>query len=406
MLSLLILASSLALAGDDNCTQITSYKDFYRCSLKQHPLSEAAKLKAQEGDAYLEQAAQWKNPDLELKTVGGSRAGENVGSTELTVSVPLSQLWTRDAKTDLAKAEQRKSEIEAQDTVLSVKKELIRDLYRLRQIDEEIALAEETLKTFGTIQSQFRGRRARGPEQEITLNLVELATSDYELKKNHLATEKLEIMSRLKGVWGPRFEMKAQYLPPAKDKWPAISSTAKTQHSLEVQKVLAEADKAIAEEKVVQRESWPEVSVGPAIERTTEGPSQFYSYGITLSMNLPLLTWNGGSRKLADARARQARFLADYTEKKSDLENQIHLQKYNSAIESMKKSFRPEELKKRHEKVDNLFRQGLASGAIVIEAHRQLSEYTASQHEHEIAAIESFMEIKTLRGEDIEEILQ
>lgn len=406
MLSSLFLTFSLAVAAGDACESPRDYKTFYACSLKRHPLSEAANLKAQEGEAYLDQAAQWENPSLDMKTVTGTNGGENVGSTEITVAIPLTQLWTRAAKNSLAMADKKKTEIEAMDTLLGVKKDLIRDVYRLRQIEHEAGLIKETLDTFATIQRQFKSRRARGPEQEVTLNLVELATSDYQLKENRLMTERLEIISRMKGIWGADFEIKPEFLPPPHVNWPAIDDKKASSPSLEVQRVLAEAERTIAEKKVVDRQSWPELKIGPAIERTSEGPSQFYQYGVTMSVTLPLLTWNQGSRKLAETRATQARFIADYTKNKSQLESEIHLKKYLAAVSSLKLAFKDTEMTKKHARVESLYKQGLLTGSLVIEAHRQQYEYTVSQHEHENAAIEAFLELKTLRGEDIEEILQ
>lgn len=404
MLSIL-MTLSLVFANDGSCAKIANYKDFYLCSLKKHPLSEVAALKAREGEAYLEQAGQWQNPNLDLKTVSGHSGGEQVGSTELAIAVPLTQIWTRGAKTSLAEAEKKRVEVDAKGLLLGAKKELIRDIYRLRQIQDESLLVDETLKTFGTIQKQIRGRRVKGPEHEVTLSLVELATSDYELKRNHLTTERLEIMSRLKGIWGPSFDVKPQYLPPTKEKWPTITDTQGSSPSLEVQRVLAETEKTIAEKKVIDRESWPELKVGPVIERATEGPNQYYSYGVTVSVTLPVLSWNGGARKLADARADQARFIADYTQKKSQLESEIFLQKYTSAVSSLKAAASWDDIRRKHVRVESLFHQGFLAGSLVIEAHRQLYEYTVSQHEHEHAAIEAFLELKTLRGEEIEEIL-
>lgn len=404
MLSVLLFA--FAFAGETNCNQIANYKDFYQCSLKRHPLSEVANLKTLEGEAFIEQAGQWQNPDLDVKSVAGSKAGEQVGSTELSVAVPVSQLWKKGARMSLAEAEKKRSDLDAKGTLLDVKKSLIKDLYRLGQINHEMELVDETLSAFGTIQRQFRSRKARGPEQEVTLNLVELATSDYELKKNRLVTERLEIVSRFKGIWGADFEVKPELLPARKAKWPTVTLNSGAGQSLEVQRVVADAEAAAAEKKAVDRESWPEVRIGPAVERTTEGPTQYYSYGVTASVTLPILTWNGGSRKLADVRARQARFVADYTQQKSNLESEIHLKQYNAAVASLKAAFGKDELNRKHQRVENLARQGLLAGNLVIEAHRQLFEYTVSQHEHENNAIESFIELQTLRGEDFEEILK
>lgn len=176
--------------------------------------------------------------------------------------------------------------------------------------------------------------------------------------------------------------------------------------SFELQKINIENEKALAEQRLVQKESFPALSIGPVVERNTEGPNQYYSYGINLNMTLPLVSINGGARKLADIKARQTQILADFANKRALPEKEILLQKYKSSVESLRKSSNHTEIKNKHHKIDSLFRQGLASGGLVIEAHRQITGYTESQHEHENAAIDSYLEIKTLNGEGFEEIFQ
>ena len=75
-------------------------------------------------------------------------------------------------------------------------------------------------------------------------------------------------------------------------------------------------------------------------------------------------------------------------------------------MESLLKSAANNDVKRKHDRIDSLFKQGLASGSIVIEAHRQIASYAESQHQHEITALESYLEIQTLSGQNIEEILQ
>lgn len=397
---------NLAQANSPDCNNIKTFKQFYFCTLERHPKFEISKLKFHEGDAIVEKATQWQNPEFGLKSTTGDFAGEKVGSTELEMSFSLSQLWLRDDLKNIAEADKKIATIEAKETLYSVKKELIKNLYRFRQLEAELELVDETITTFDAIKRQFKSRAVRGPEQEITLNLVELATSDYELQKNHLSIEKSEIMSKLKAVWGSDFVLKKEYLPPFRDNWMEISSDKMIGLNFEVQKINAENEKALAEQRLTEKESWPSLSVGPNLTRNTEGPSQYYSYGFNLNMSVPLVSLNSGGRKLANYKAQQARLSADFANKKANSENEILLQKYKSSIESLKKASNQEEIKRKHHKIDSLFKQGLASGGLVIEAHRQITEYTESQHEHENSAIEAFLEIKTLNGESIEEIFQ
>ena len=403
---LAIILGSAAQAAAGACAKTASYLEFYQCTLEKHPRMAIAQEKVREADAVYEKAAQWKNPDLALKSVGGTQGGESVGTTELTVLVPVSQLWTRGAQKSVASAEKRVVEVDAMQTLLDFKKELIRDLYRIRQIEDDLELVNETLEAFSTIQRQLGARKARGPDQEITLNLVQLAGSDYQLRKNHIQVERAEILAKLRAIWGKDFEIKRTQLPPLKDKWPEVKVASGVGQNLAVQKAVAETDRAMAEHSLTRLESLPTLSIGPVMERSTTGPSRSWAYGFALEASLPIFSWNGGARAVAESKTVQAELESAYVIKKFDTEKDILLMKYRTAVDSLTKSSSRSEVKNKHHRVDSFFRQGLASGSLVIEAHRQIVEYQQSQHKHENSAIDSYIDLMTLTGGDIEGILK
>lgn len=401
-----LTTSISAWAAPDYCGSVRNFQEFYQCTLEKHPRMAIAREKTNEADAVYERAAQWKNPDLNVKTVGGKIAGENNGSTEVTVLVPASQLWIRGAQKDMAEAEKRVIEVEAKQTILEFKKEIIGDLIRARQIDESLDVVNETLDAFKTIQGQLNARRARGPDQEITLNLVQLASSDYQLKRNHLVVEKGGILSKFRAIWGHGFELKKEFLPPIRTKWPEVKLASGVGQNLAVQKAVATAEQAAAGYRLTKLETMPAISVGPTMERTTSGPSRSWSFGFTVAASLPIFSFNGGSRAVAKSQAMQAELDSAYAVKKFDFEREILLQRYRSAVESLSVSSSRAELRNKHNRVDSYFRQGLASGGLVIEAHRQIVEYQNSQHEHEDTAVDAYIDLMVLTGGDVEGIIR
>lgn len=399
-----LLMAFLSLSKAHDCKEIKSYKDFYFCTLEKHPKYEISKLRAVEAAASIEKANQWQNPELSLKTISGDKAGERVGSTEIEATISVSQFWIRSSKVKIADVDNRIADIDSRLTVLKIQVEILKDLYRLRQLISEIELVNETLVTYEKIKEQLKSRIVRGPEQEITLNLVELAVSDYMLKRNHLSIEKSEILSKLKAIWGDGFVIKNSYLPPVKRKWPLEFNLAKMSNNFDVQRAVLENERATVDKELVMKETWPDLDLGGIVNRTTEGPSQFMNYGVSLKMSLPLVSFNSGSRRLAQSKIIQSQLLADLSLKKADNDKEILLQRYKSAVSSLSKSISQDDVVKKHNKVDNLFKNGLASGSLIIEAHRQISEYTESQHEHENIAIAALLELKTLNNESLDEV--
>lgn len=390
-----------------SCKTLASTQDLYRCILDSHPHYQAALLSYEVAMASRDQITQLSNPELSIKSISGKNAGENSGSTEVALSFDLTDLFIkRRALSQAGRSEEKFLTVEAQQEEFTSKVQIIRDLYRYRQLFDELDLANEALEAFKKIENQFRARRARGPDQDITLNLVELAQGDYQLKKNHLVVEKFELEAKYKGIFGEKFELKKNWLPSLKVIWPAIELSQISKKTFELQKAEAQQEKSQAEKNIAKADSWPKMKAGPVVERSTDGPTQFNSYGVNLSVSIPIFSQNGGARNLADKNQQKTQLMYEYTLKKEELEKQLLIQKYQSAVESLKKSTSKESLQKKHTQIDGYFKQGLTSGTTVIEAHRQILAFTESQHEHEMVALDTLMSINHLSDKDVGEVLK
>lgn len=390
-----------------DCSVGTTTKSFYECALQRDPTYRSSVLTKRAASASRDAITKWPNPKLEVKSVSGENAGENIGSTEVGLSLSISDLLVkRPALSRSGKAEEKILNIEAEEAEFKAKSQLIRDLFRYRQVSDELELVNEALVTFKKIEQQFKSRSSVGPELEITLNLVELAQGDYQLQKNHLTVEFSELLVKYKGVFGPNFVFKNEWLPKLKEGWPAVNDSTISKKTFELRKLEAEQEKHAAEQSLAVAESWPNIEAGPVIERSTEGPTQVNSVGFNLSVDLPIFNWNGGARNLARANYDRAKLNYEYALKRAELDHELLFQKYTTSVESLKQSTSNESLIKKHAKIDRLFRQGLTSGETVIEAHRQINEFTVSQHEHELVALESLMYIYNLSGIEPSEVLK
>ncbi len=390
-----------------DCTSPANYVEFYLCSLEKHPENSIVQQIDRSADATLQKAKQLENPELSATSRTGNFIGENVGSTELSLTIPLSQyVFGRTSKVLVGESERNSLKVQSREKFFEIKKGLLKDLFRLRQIQTELELASETITTFAQIEKQYRSRRARGPEQEISLSLVTLAQSDYELKKNKLSIEKQDLEARLRIIWGKDFKFLPQWLPPFKKIWPKAQSEFQNEAHFDLQKAIAARDLALAEQKAAQLSSWPQVTFGPLIERTTEGPNSYYQYGLALNVELPIFGFNSGGRALADTNKVRADLEYDKTLKQVQYENSITLRRYQAAVESLERASSRENLAQKHHQIDGFFRQGLATGATVIEAHRQIYEFASSQNEHETEALVSLVELYQLQGKDPVEVLK
>lgn len=403
----IVVSFSLAQAEITNCSAAKSTQVFYACVIEHHPKMQSALLSIEAAQAVSGKITQMPNPELSLSSVQGKNGGENEGSTSLEVSVNLNEsILKRSSLGKLGKAEEKILTVEAQEAIFQVQSQVIKNFYRYRQLLDELDLVIEAIDTFKKIENQFKARRARGPEQSVTLNLVELAQGDYALRKYHLNAEKTVIETEFKGIFGSDFNFKKEWLPPLKVNWPQIKDSDFSKSNFELMKLEAEKDKSEAEKSIAAVDSWPQVSVGPSIERNTSGINQYTAYGFNLTVNLPIFSVNGAGRNFAAKNALKIQKLYEYSTKKAHFENQLLLQKYSSATEALKKTISIDTLKKKHNEIDHLFRQGLAPGSAVIEAHRQISEFRQSQHEHEMEALDALMSLSFLSGKDLSEVLK
>ncbi len=389
------------------CDSSKSSAEFYECLLTVHPEYRAALITRDSAKAMRDRTTQFSNPELSLRTVGGKKAEENMGSTELAASFDVSNLvLKRSAISDLGRSEEKLGNILADEEEFRARSGIIKDLFRYRQIEDELNLVNEALGMFDQIIGQFRSRRVMGPEQQITLNLVELATGEYQLQRNHLNVEKQELDTKYKAIFGSQFQMKKQWIPQLKTNWPQVSLANISGETFELRRAQAESSRASAEKSLATADAFPQVSAGPIWERTTEGPTKYQSMGFGVSVSVPILSWNGGARELAAQNKLKSQIIYDYTVKKENLAKRMIFDKYHSAIEILKKSVTADAVRKKHDRVDSLFRQGLATGATVIEAHRQILAFTESQHEHEITALESYLYLSVLSGVNLFEVFK
>lgn len=401
------LFSSLVQAEDLNCLPVKSVEGLYECIVKNHPEIKGAELSVEAAKSTKDKITQLPNPEVTLSSMQGKNAGESEGSTELGLSIDLTETIVKRASLGkLGRAEEKLLIVNAQESVFQAKAQALKSLYRYRQVIDELDLVTEALETFKKIENQFKARRVRGPEQTVTLNLVELAQGDYELQRNHLNAEKTKIETDFKGVFGEAFILKKEWLPKLKKNWPQISGNELLKETFEVRKFEAEKEKAEAEKSIATVDALPKIAAGPSVQRTTTGQTQYMSYGFNLTVGVPIFSLNGGGRSLAEKNLTRSKYTYEYALKKSDLEKKLLLQRYSSATESLKKAITLESLKKKHDQIDSLFRQGLAAGPTVIEAHRQISEFHKSQHEHEMEALESLMYLNVLSNKEMGEVLK
>ena len=187
-------------------------------------------------------------------------------------------------------------------------------------------------------------------------------------------------------------------MPPKKQDWPIYSRKEPVFKGSEIKLSEAELKNASAELELAQSESWPDLKIGPTIQSQTEGPFTYWTYGFNLTLPLPLFQINGGGRAVARASLMRAEQSLELKKRELSLEQKILLTQYQKSIKALKESVSFAEIERKHKIVERQFARGVISSSLVIEAHRQMVDFTKSQNEQEITALESLLRLRALEG--------
>lgn len=395
-------------ASDAQCASLSSVQDIVGCALQSHPDVKRAEAALSQGDELESQAKQIPNPELDSKATYGKQLGDTVINAEVSIAPIIELGGKRSARVQKARAEQEKTAIELQKVRNDVYISTLLALYRLRQVQSESRLVDEGLSTFSKIQRIFKSRVKLAPEQLVSLNVFQLAEGDYRSRKVLLSTENETIVRSVGVAIGQPFVTSSTVLPKRKSSWPDVSTlTAEGPlNGPRIKAVRADVKTAQAELELAKSAAWPDLKIGPDFELLTEGPFTYQTYGFVLSMPIPLFNVNGGGKAVAYKGLDRAQVDLQASYKELASERSVLVQKFKSATEALKSFDSLADIERKHEDMESLFQRGLVPSSLVIEAHRQILDFTKSQNELELSAMEALLKIYALDGNLLEEKFQ
>ncbi len=270
-------------------------------------------------------------------------------------------------------------------------------LVRLRQLDGELNLVAEALDTFSRIGRQLRSRPRLAPEQEVARSIFELAEADYALKKASLSAERLGLLRGLELSIGSRLPSNAMALPPARERWPDIPK-AEDGVAPELVQARAHVEAAQAGLRSERAAAWPDLRVGPSFQRQSAEGSTQNMLGFNAALPLPLYHRNAGGKERARHAVEGAQRTAAAAEARLRAEREVEAARYAAAVEALAFVAGRKEVGAKHERIEDFFQRGLISSSLVIEAHRQIFEFTRGRNEHELAATRALWRIRAIDG--------
>lgn len=380
------------------CNSPKNAYDILKCLQERHPeVIDREKIKDVSQKLY-DQGNAWKNPQISFETTGGYNLGSSVFDSELRLSQTVEFSGQRSARRKRGKAQGDVFLSESLGKIEDVTLMGIRNLYRLAQIQEEIKKIDESILRFKLINSQYASRLRLNPEQEISQSLIQLAKSEFDFRLNQINSEKNEILSELTAytnftaaeIIANLPEMKQAFQPP-----PSLDSNFT---SSVIQRSQADVDFTKGSLDEARAEAWPEFTVDLIAQNKIDGSLQYQMFGAGISLPLPIFQWNQGEKSLKAVEFSRATNVhaVNLSKQESVMKNLLFV--YETSVKNLQSTPSNDSIEKKHKKAEQLFSQGLISGPLIIETHKQILEYTLIRHEEEIKAIEALWKLYILKG--------
>lgn len=388
------------------CPLPKSPMDVLRCAQEEHPDVKRAKLAAEQSKSLIEAASQIPNPEIESQSVFGRVAGDQQMQSQISLTQPFSFGNRRSAKKDEARAAEGQAFADLKKVQAEVIVETVLKLHRLRQLEREKSILDETVSSYAKLVSQYRSRPRLTPEQEVSLAVFEMALADSKIRRSVIADEEREIEHYFHVATGHGLAELSKVLPEPPKVWPNLDQVAEKRNpSPSLFRLMAEQEFAAAELESARAASWPEMRLGPMVQLQQDGPVRSQLFGVQLNLELPFFSLNGGGREYASKGLWKVEKTIELLKVEEAHERQEQVRIYRSAIEALKSSGSIAEIERKHHRVEALMIRGLISSSLSIEAHRQRADLEKSRNERELKAIEALWTIYKFDGRIFAEAL-
>lgn len=398
LLTVVWFVPGYAESSSSACNALGSYKDVLRCAMENHPEIEQAKLLLNQNKNLVDMAEQRPNPELSSQILSGKAGDDSYQYNQINLAHTFELGGKRDARIRRSQGQISSTEIDFQMTQEKVYLHTYMALVRLRQIKSELEIYDDALSTFERIQKQYRGRPRMTPEQQATYSIMDIAASDYRLRRRPLVNEVRENERFLDRALGRKFNIGKDFYPPLRTKWPTLKVAKNSISSLNLKKSLADLELAESELSEAKSLSWPDFKIGPTFEAQSQGSQRTNSFGLNLSFAIPLYHANGAGRSFAASGVSRANQIVNTTKNFEAQQIELQQEKYRDAVEALEGTLSINDLHNKHRTIEKSFSSGVIPSALIIEIHRQMADYSKSLSEQESTAIEALARIYSIEG--------
>lgn len=376
----------------DSCSP-SNYATLVKCAEKSSADIQISNQKIKSSEKLEDAARQWVNPEIEIESISKD---SDTSEQAATLFFNISLGGKRSAEISEAVAERERSRIGSQFEIQNFRLSLMLALYRISHLQSEVKIEDESVATFTKIINQFQSKAALSPEQDVSLSVFKMALADHQLSLVKLKSEFDKLTEEISINTGFSKELILKSLPKSKNNWPKIENNDDPVDSPQLKIAQSELNISKSLKSQANADSWPELKVGPTIQKSkADGESETLT-GFSLSMPLPVFSWNGGVREYSSQRLIEAEMNYEFTKKKTVSMRKQLVNKYLNLTSALTSTINSKSVSEKHEKIERQFFRGIVPSSLIIEAHRQLYDLESKRNESELEALESFGQILIL----------
>lgn len=370
---------------------IRSGLEAYQCILEQSPNMQALRFRAEEIQGLSDKAKQLPNPELDARL---DFTGEK--KTELSLLQPLELGGKRGARVERARAETSLISAKDLENRIEASNSALDSLIRLRQLRSESDLVKDSLSILERINRRLKSRPALSPEQKTALRLFSTFEKTLRFRQLNVENEYLKAAAFIEAAIGRPLTKSDSISVGSFKKWPTLDIGTLSGHTASLRVSLAELKLAESELKAAQSESWPDMRIGPSMERQPDRSET--SWGVKLGVTLPLWNLNGGGRDLAKARLKSAVAAIEATKRQQTSQFDVLQKQYASLTKVLANTEPVSEIVNSLKDSERLFDRALISPASLIETYRSTFELIEEIHRNEIQAMLIWSTVENLKG--------
>ena len=382
---LVCILAPLSDAQADNC-EITTESEILQKIKESHPELRIKDSQLRVLEAGIDQAAQAPNPQFNFTTNHGDRNG--AGSSETTGSFQFIFEMGRkqSSRVGVAESKQKLGEVRINNNSDQILIDASLKIARYAQVSTMLSLYKESLDVFKKMRTSLRKNKQLSPEQQIQEDIVDMEVSKHRIRISKLNSE-FSYLNRLLQFYSGRnckisIKDDGYHFPDPKS---IRVDSAKTPEFKEL-----EWESKLTGQKLslAKSDSYPDLKIGPSMQLERGMGQDVDRFGISLTMELPILNRNQGGRAVA----RQELSLAEARLKYNKIENDIEI---HALRETYRNNLVPKkaDLLKKHHRIESFFLRGLISISTMVDGHDELLNLMEERDKHELLALETFLRI-------------